>query len=90
MPKYVSNAVAVPGDGAPCPRCGQMMQIYQHREISARQRHAPFYYAKWFRCYNVGCRTTTVMPDRYRVWNITGQKRLDLERWLAEHVYERD
>ena len=89
MPKYVSNAVVVPGDGEPCPRCGQPMHIFEHSAISPRQRRAPFYYAKWYRCYNIACKTSVVTYDEDRIWNITGQKRLDLERWFAEHV-ERD
>jgi hypothetical protein len=52
MPKYVSNAILIGDDGDPCPRCGQPMRIFQHAEISDRQRRAPFYYAKWYRCFS--------------------------------------
>jgi hypothetical protein len=38
MPKFKSNAIPVPGDGEPCPRCGQPMRIFQHAEISDRQK----------------------------------------------------
>jgi hypothetical protein len=61
------------------------MAIFQHREISDRQRRAVFYYAKWFRCCNIGCKTTVVTRDEDRVWNISGEDRTNLEEWLGKH-----
>jgi hypothetical protein len=29
----------------------------------------PFYYTRWFRCTNKGCKTTLVMPERYKMIN---------------------
>ena len=86
MPKYVSNAVMVPGGGEPCPRCGRPMQIFEHREISKQQRRAPFYYAKWYRCFSDSCRTMVVTRDADRVWNIDGEDRANLEQWLSKHT----
>ena len=86
MPKYVSNAVVVPGDGEPCPRCGQMMQTFEHREIGPRQRRAAFYYRRWFRCCNISCRTNVVTRAEDRVWNISGEDRTNLEQWLTKHT----
>jgi hypothetical protein len=32
------------------------------------------------------CRTTVVMRDADRVWNITGEDRENLEHWLTKHA----
>jgi hypothetical protein len=86
MPKYVSNSVMIDGTGDPCPRCGQPMRIFQHAEISDRQRRAPFYYQRWHRCLSVSCKTTVVMRDEDRIWNIDGEDRENLEHWLTKHT----
>jgi hypothetical protein len=65
------------------------MAIFQHREISARQRRSPFYYEKWYRCLSDSCRTTVVLPDQFRVWNIEGEDRSSLESWLAKQTTKR-
>jgi hypothetical protein len=87
--RYKSNAVLMDGTGDPCPRCGQPMRIFEHREISDRQRKSPFYYARWHRCLSDSCKTTVVMRDEDRIWNIDGEDRTNLEQWLTKHV-ERD
>jgi hypothetical protein len=87
MPKYVSNSVLVPGVvGDPCPRCGQPMRIFQHAEISDRQKRAPFFYRRWHRCLSDSCKTTVVMRDEDRIWNIDGEDRTNLEEWLTKHT----
>ena len=86
MPKFKSDAIPVPGDGEPCPRCGQMMRAFKHATIGKRQSNAPFYYSRWFRCYNVGCKTSVVTRDEDRVWKISGEDRTNLEQWLTKHA----
>jgi hypothetical protein len=60
----------VPGSGDPCPRCGKATQIREHKSITDRELRQPFYYSRWFYCRNPRCRTTTIVPDRYRVFNV--------------------
>jgi hypothetical protein len=62
--------LVVPGRGYPCPRCGKPTQIREHRAITDRELRRPFYYERWFHCQNPHCRTTVIVPDRYRVFNI--------------------
>jgi hypothetical protein len=57
----------VPGDGDPCPRCGQPTQIREHKVINERELTRPFYYSRWFNCTNASCKTTLIMPSRYIV-----------------------
>jgi hypothetical protein len=92
MSKYHPNRMLVPGDGDPCPRCGMAMQIYEHPQVTKHERRRPFYYSRWFRCMNDRCRTTTVLPDRYRVWNnnISKTRRLALEAWMRKAQQERN
>jgi hypothetical protein len=59
--------LVVPGRGDPCPRCGRATEIRQHTCIGARELRRAFYYARWFYCVNPRCRTTVIVPDRYRV-----------------------
>ena len=40
----------------------------EHIEITDRQLNAPLYYSRWFYCSYADCRTTTIMPDEYRVY----------------------
>lgn len=58
----------VPGEGDMCHRCGQPTQIREHKEITAKQLNQPFYYSRWFNCTNPQCKTTLIMPERYRVF----------------------
>lgn len=61
--------VVVAGDGDACPRCGRPTQIREHRLIGDKQLRQPFYYSRWFNCTNKRCRTTLVMPPRFKVDN---------------------
>jgi len=63
------RAVVVPGDGDPCPRCGVPMQIREYSELTDKHLHRPYFYTRWFCCMNKSCRTTLVMPARYKVMN---------------------
>jgi len=58
--------VVIPGDGDPCPRCGKPMQIREYAGLEERERHASFY-TRWFCCMDKSCKTTLVMPARYKV-----------------------
>jgi hypothetical protein len=55
--------VVVPGDGDTCPRCREPMQIRDYE----KQPSESFSYKRWFCCMNESCKTTLVMPARYRV-----------------------
>jgi hypothetical protein len=59
--------IVVPGDGDPCPRCKRIMQIREHTFITEKHLNQPYYYSRWFNCTNPQCRTTLVMPERFRV-----------------------
>jgi hypothetical protein len=62
--------------GDRCPRCGRGTEVWTHEKIRAKQRAAPFYYRKWFRCGYSDCGTTLIMPPRFRVWNGKAVKRI--------------
>jgi hypothetical protein len=49
-----------------CPRCGQPMQIREYDGIDEKQLREPSY-TRWFCCMNKTCKTTLVMPARYKV-----------------------
>jgi hypothetical protein len=55
--------IVIPGDGDPCPRCGGPMQVREFEE----QLPQPSTYTRWFCCMNKTCKTTLVMPARYKV-----------------------
>jgi hypothetical protein len=65
------------------------MQVFEHAQITKKHHRQPFYYSRWFRCMNNSCKTSTVMPDRYRVWNIDGEDRTNLESWLGKQNNQR-
>jgi len=56
--------IVIHGDGDPCPRCGEPMQI---REYNEKQPSQSFSYKRWFCCLNESCKTTLVMPARYKL-----------------------
>jgi hypothetical protein len=58
--------LVIPGDGDPCPRCGEPMQIREYDGVDAKQLGQSFF-ARWFCCMNKTCKTTLVMPSRYKV-----------------------
>ena len=72
--------IVVPGRGDPCPRCGRATEIREHKQITARELRRPFYYARWFYCVNARCRTTVIVADRYRVFNVESVVRLAPEQ----------
>jgi hypothetical protein len=63
------KTTVIPGDGDPCPRCGVPMEIREHNGVGDKQLRQPFYYTRWFYCTNKSCKTTTVMPERYKMIN---------------------
>jgi len=66
MPKQKKYTVT--GEGI-CHNCGGKTQKREHVALTDRQVRAPFYYSKWFYCYNPNCKTTTIMHDEDRVLN---------------------
>jgi hypothetical protein len=63
------RVVVVPGDGDPCPRCSVPMQIREYGDLTVKHLHRSYFYTRWFCCMNKSCRTTLVMPERYKVRN---------------------
>jgi hypothetical protein len=61
------KSIVIPGDGDPCPRCGETMQIREPAGVGDRQQRQLFSYTRWFCCMNKQCKTTLVMPARYKV-----------------------
>jgi hypothetical protein len=57
-------------EGDPCPRCCVPMQIREPESIGDRQQRQLFSYTRWFCCMNKQCKTTLVMPARYKVANV--------------------
>jgi hypothetical protein len=55
--------------GDPCPRCGQWTQVREHKEITDKQLMQPYHCEKWFVCTNRRCRTTLIMPERFKVFH---------------------
>jgi hypothetical protein len=62
------------------------MAIFEHGQVSDRMRRSPFYYERWHRCMQPSCRTTVVMRDQDRHWNVSGEDRANLESWLTKHA----
>jgi len=62
------------------------MAVFEHQQIADRQKRAPFYYKRWHRCLSDSCKTTVVMNDADRIWNISGEDRANLESWLTKHA----
>jgi hypothetical protein len=60
------KCVVIPGDGDPCPRCGEPMQIREYDGVNEKLPSHPFFTC-WFCCMNKTCKTTLVMPARYKV-----------------------
>ena len=54
--------------GDPCPRCGRDTEVREHTEITDKHLRQPVYYSRWFYCSYPHCKTTLIMPDRYRVF----------------------
>jgi hypothetical protein len=58
----------VPGDGPPCPRCGEPSQIREHPEVTPKMLAQAYYYSRWFCCIQRDCRTNLFYDERYRVY----------------------
>jgi hypothetical protein len=65
--RAAKRRIVVHDFGDPCPRCGVPMQIREHNGIGEKQLRQPFFYTRWFCCMNRRCKTTLVMPERYKV-----------------------
>jgi hypothetical protein len=72
-----ASGVSPSSIGDPCPRCGREMAVCEHDRITDKQLRQPFYYSRWFRCLRGDCRTTLVMPERFKVWNGEQGRRLE-------------
>ena len=46
------------------------MPALRRARITDRDRRRPYFYSRWFYCTNARCKTTTIVPDRYRVFNV--------------------
>jgi hypothetical protein len=51
-----------------CPRCATPTQVRVHKQITDKHRRQPYYYSRWYYCVNPNCRTTLIMPERFRVF----------------------
>ena len=63
------NSKTVSLNGPPCPRCSRPTEIREHERITETELARPFYYSRWYNCPNQECKTTTVMPDEFKVWS---------------------
>ena len=63
IPRIVGN------DGEPCPRCGRLSEIREHKGITPKLLRQPFYFSRWFNCTHGDCRTTIFMLDEFKVYN---------------------
>ena len=43
------------------------MQIREYSNLTDKHLYRPYFYTRWFCCVNKSCRTTLVMPVRYKV-----------------------
>jgi hypothetical protein len=64
--RFRQKCIVIPGDGDPCPRCGNPMQIREYDGVGEKLPNRPFF-TRWFCCMNKTCKTTLVMPARYKV-----------------------
>jgi hypothetical protein len=58
--------IVIAGGGDPCPRCGEPMQIREYDGVDEELPSQPFF-TRWFCCMNRACKTTLVMPARYKI-----------------------
>ena len=66
--RYRKKCIVIPGDGDPCRRCGNPMQIREYAGLNdEKEERRPSFYTRWFCCMNKACKTTLVMPLRYKV-----------------------
>jgi len=59
--------------------------VREHGGLTEKQLKQPFYYSRWFYCTNKACKTTLIMPDRFRVF----RKQRDRDRDIVLDVLGR-
>ena len=57
----------IPGEGIPCPRCGEPTQIRKHLAITDRHLQQPYYFSRWFYCRNSHCAVTVHVTEEFKV-----------------------
>jgi hypothetical protein len=65
--RFRKKSIVIPGDGDPCPRCGNPMQIRGYAGPNEEPERRASFYTRWFCCMNKNCKTTLVMPARYKM-----------------------
>lgn len=55
--------------GEPCINCGKPTEVREHDVIRDKQLKQPYYFTRWFNCYNPNCNTTIFMKEEFKVWN---------------------
>jgi hypothetical protein len=62
-----SNFVVIEGiKGKPCPKCGQRMEVREHREITPKLLAKAYYFRRWHACSRrCGC---VHHFEKYKVW----------------------
>jgi len=64
-PKRIrQKCIVISGDGGP--RCRKPMQIREYADLKEKQEGRVCFYTRWF-CVNEMCKTTLVMPERYKM-----------------------
>ena len=70
--QLASKTVVVGKNGDPCPRCGCLTEIRQHKQVGPKQLRQPYYYSRWYYCVNPNCRTAQIMPEEFKVFSSHG------------------
>ena len=78
------NRVIIAGKGDLCPRCKQPTQIREHIKTTEVELRKPFYYSRWFYCQNTSCKTTLIMPDRFKVFPTRPEIKMVDERMVTD------
>jgi hypothetical protein len=65
--RFRKKSIVIPGEGDPCPRCSNSLQIREYAGLNEKQERCGSSYTRWFSCVDKSCRTTLVMPERYKV-----------------------
>ena len=45
------------------------MQIRKHDSVSRKRQAQLYFYDYWYVCVHEGCKTSTVLDEKYRIWN---------------------
>jgi hypothetical protein len=75
------KTMVVSRKGEACPRCKRATEIHAHRQITPKLLKQPYYYSRWYCCVNPNCRTTLIMPEKFKVFN---QRAVGAEQQAAE------